>query len=615
MLSIQYTHRSPILGTRKPDFVFILKDSKLDYLNVVAVGEIKKPTSGNDAQIGQAISFSEKLLQLRPRRRFAFVILTDCIQINIYKVHRIDDREKSITLFKYEYIAPQTLKYNTNKNNGWKYLVTLMKSTPETLKWVKPSLKFGSETVNLVGAIGMGRTSIVYKGKHNSKSVAVKIARKVEYLHCFERERSALVLLSELNSPHIAKILFYNEDALVMTPRGEKGYCTLNIEDTEFAGVLECMLDEVLNSLIKGGKIVYEEKVDLICFVRSFYLMLHRPSLNRPSFDKDDNIKKRAKRLLEFWCIHGKSDVWDSIYNAIKCNQCKATHFKNDFDKWTSGSKTIDKFIQDAQLNATRMSRWIDGYIRNCNVKTLQWERDVQCKVALKKIDGIGDINEDFLNEMAIHLKIIVKANPSIRFYGITKDPENHKYMMVLDYLEGENLWDYLNIIHEPDIFHQDFHPGNILSLSDFGLSKLIGKNVENPQKRNVFEVLPYMAPELLELALKICNGLRSKIPFHILKLITQVIMRCWDTRVTHRLTFKELYDVLNKYHKDYLNYTSHVAIQVKKAKELSKNQTTIDTTLLIYKTHPQAIYTSRLNFSNLPKPKRKKILKKNLNC
>ncbi|CAG8644083.1 1837_t:CDS:2, partial [Diversispora eburnea] len=64
------THRSPILGTRKPDFVFILKDSKLDYLNVVAIGEIKKPISGkfSDAQIGQAISFGEKLLQLQPRR-------------------------------------------------------------------------------------------------------------------------------------------------------------------------------------------------------------------------------------------------------------------------------------------------------------------------------------------------------------------------------------------------------------------------------------------------------------------------------------------------------------------------------------------------------------------
>ncbi|RHZ60289.1 hypothetical protein Glove_355g22 [Diversispora epigaea] len=35
-------------------------------------------------------------------------------------------------------------------------------------------------------------------------------------------------------------------------------------------------------------------------------------------------------------------------------------------------------------------------------------------------------------------------------------------------------------------------------------------------------------------LAMKICNGLRPKIPFHTPKLITRTIMRCWNARVTH---------------------------------------------------------------------------------
>src|SRR5947209_4426944 len=67
-LIVEDTRNSPLLGTRKPDFVFIPRYSHLDYLNVIAVGEIKKPTSGNfsNAQIGQAISFGEKLLQLQP---------------------------------------------------------------------------------------------------------------------------------------------------------------------------------------------------------------------------------------------------------------------------------------------------------------------------------------------------------------------------------------------------------------------------------------------------------------------------------------------------------------------------------------------------------------------
>ncbi|RHZ51152.1 hypothetical protein Glove_482g79 [Diversispora epigaea] len=124
--------------------------------------------------------------------------------------------------------------------------------------------------------------------------------------------------------------------------------------------------------------------------------------------------------------------------------------------------------------------------------------------------------------------------------------------------------------------------------------------------------------PHDKDLAMKICNGLRPKIPFHTPKLITRMIMRCWDARVTHRLTFEELYDELGKYFDDYYDYLekgenedSEIVIQIKKADEFSANQessnttTTTTTTPLNYQTHPQAIYTSRLlDFSKLPKPK-----------
>ncbi|RHZ69986.1 hypothetical protein Glove_276g78 [Diversispora epigaea] len=391
----------------------------------------------------------------------------------------------------------------------------------------------------------------------------------------------------------------------------------------------------------------------------------------------------------------------DQEYDGSWCKPCNSTRFRNDFDKWTSENEKIDKFIQDAQLNADRTSKviewmpyerfqdikeiakggfstiyyakWIDGRIVKWDIQNQQWERYGKQEVVLKKFDGIGDINKDFLNEMVIHSRTMETYLP-ISFYGITKDLETHKYMMVLEYLEDGNLRNYLNNnfniiswekklkhlrdlasnlreIHKLDIIHQDFHPGNILSynfsydylyVSDFGLSKLSGKNRENPQKRNVFGVLPYIAPEVLggeeytraadiysfsiiayeiitglpphpdvphdeELALKICNGLRPKIPFHTPKSITQMIMRSWDARVTCRPTCKELCKELKKYYYDYLNSTGVITIQIKAA-ESSANKKTSDTTTtttpLNYKTHPQAIYTSRLlNFSNLPKP------------
>ncbi|RHZ85743.1 hypothetical protein Glove_60g136 [Diversispora epigaea] len=402
------------------------------------------------------------------------------------------------------------------------------------------------------------------------------------------------------------------------------------------------------------------------------------------------------------------------------CKPCNSKHFQNDFNNWTSGNDKIDKFIQDAQLNAyyygdviewipydrfkdveqigkggfgtIHYAWWIDGYILEWDIENKLWKRyDENREVALKKFDNFVNFN-DVLNEMEIHLKIFTE-NASIRFYGITQDPETHSYMMVLAYAKDGNLREYLKInfnninwkqklnnllklsfsllnIHKLDIVHQDFHPGNILSssfksslyITDFGLSKLIGANPDSPEKKNIFGVLPYVAPEVLsgdeytkaadvysfgiiayemvtgfppypdiphdnDLALKICNGLRPKITFHTPKLITRMIMRCWDARVTHRPTFEELKDELYKYYWDYDDYLkkgiqkdSEIVIQIKKAKEFSANQESTNTTTtkpptpLNYQTHPQAIYTSRLlNYSKLPKPKNEENFEREL--
>jgi hypothetical protein len=44
-LIVHDTHSTPLLDTRKPDFVFIPKRWPLDSLNVVAVGEIRTQSS------------------------------------------------------------------------------------------------------------------------------------------------------------------------------------------------------------------------------------------------------------------------------------------------------------------------------------------------------------------------------------------------------------------------------------------------------------------------------------------------------------------------------------------------------------------------------------------
>ncbi|RHZ85056.1 hypothetical protein Glove_71g149 [Diversispora epigaea] len=264
-------------------------------------------------------------------------------------------------------------------------------------------------------------------------------------------------------------------------------------------------------------------------------------------YNRFKDVKQIGRECNQEWIIYSK---W--------CEPCNLKHFQNDFNNWTSGNDKIDKFIQDAQLNANdkweviewipynrfkdvkqigrggfgtiHYARWIDGYIEKWDIENQQWERYNKGKeVALKKFDNFVNFN-DVLNEMEIHFKTYcTDVNTSIRFYGITQDPETHSYMMVLEYAKDGNLREYLKInfnninwlqklynlrelsdrlmnIHRLDIVHQDFHPGNILSsdfnsnlkITDFGLSKLIGANSNNPKKKNIFGILPYIAPEVL---------------------------------------------------------------------------------------------------------------------
>src|SRR5256714_1642354 len=83
------------------------------------------------------------------------------------------------------------------------------------------------------------------------------------------------------------------------------------------------------------------------------------------------------------------------------CQFCNSKHFQQEFNKWTSGNKEIDEFIQKFQLNATRheevlewipyekfsdieylakggfgtvhKAKWNDGYICYWDINQTKW--------------------------------------------------------------------------------------------------------------------------------------------------------------------------------------------------------------------------------------------------
>jgi serine/threonine protein kinase len=164
--------------------------------------------------------------------------------------------------------------------------------------------------------------------------------------------------------------------------------------------------------------------------------------------------------------------------------------------------------------------------------------------------------------------------------------------------------------LHRNNLFHGDFHSGNILLqndnytfISDLGLSQPADKPIKSNE---VYGVIPYIAPEVLRgkpytkaadiysfgiimwemtsgipafnnmphdfnLSLNICQGLRpkiikDKIPITIndtekQKLFeemeikyTELMKRCWDPNPDKRPTAEELYKNFNRWYKEILS-------------------------------------------------------------
>jgi hypothetical protein len=119
------------------------------------------------------------------------------------------------------------------------------------------------------------------------------------------------------------------------------------------------------------------------------------------------------------------------------CQSCNSKHFQCDFNKWTSGNKEIDEFIQNFQLNATRSeevlewipyeefsenieylakggfgtvhkARWIDGPIEYWSITQNKWMRNTYTDIVLKSLNNSQNLTADFLQEVCNLLLLIL---------------------------------------------------------------------------------------------------------------------------------------------------------------------------------------------------------------
>ncbi|RHZ86182.1 hypothetical protein Glove_54g122 [Diversispora epigaea] len=413
----------------------------------------------------------------------------------------------------------------------------------------------------------------------------------------------------------------------------------------------------------------------------AIYTSRHLPFVKSKKFETHSNNPEKCSK-----CHQDIERNW--------CHPCNSKRFQNEFGKWTSEDREIDEFIQQMQLSANKYreiiewipfgrlenvtylakggfgivykANWLDGFICSHEKKKwyefgkqVVWNRYGKQNVCLKSFNNLTN-KIDFLQEIKNQLKF--RGKNAIAIYGITKNPTENEYMMVMGYAAYGSLRNLLNTkfenltwrkkynilssivigltnIHEMGLMHKDFHSGNIVNrtltlsyITDFGLCKPVTEN----NSENIYGVIPYMAPETLSrgeytqasdiysfgmimlevltsyppyyniphnenLAMVICEEFKPEIKCEIPQFLEEIMEKCWNFEPLNRPTAKELRSQLESYNNyNNIEIRKQVNKQINVANKSNKNFIQYDPNEM----HPEAIYTSR----HLPFVKSKKF-------
>ncbi|CAB4430728.1 unnamed protein product [Rhizophagus irregularis] len=349
------------------------------------------------------------------------------------------------------------------------------------------------------------------------------------------------------------------------------------------------------------------------------------------SFDKTKVLyNEGTKRICE--------NCHDECLATLYCEHCVRNYLKSKFSNWTSGNNDIDNLIQQCQMETLEPSRiveWIpydklqdieyltkggcseiytayriDGHYDEWDSKEKQLKRYGGHNVVLKKLENVESANKSWFEEGKSHLSISNKHGHIVKCYGITKDPSDGNYMLVMFELDN-NLREYLHQnhnkltwkrriqiieqivfgvsrIHEEKAIHRDLHSGNILfdraniRISDLGFCGPADKPLNS-----IYGNLHYIAPEVIvkrkysfasdiysigmlmweissgqppfvykhnyDLALKIINGMRPRIiPETPLK-YKELMEQCWNADPTRRPDIFILHKKIHSLYRSYL--------------------------------------------------------------
>ncbi|GES90140.1 kinase-like domain-containing protein [Rhizophagus clarus] len=322
-------------------------------------------------------------------------------------------------------------------------------------------------------------------------------------------------------------------------------------------------------------------------------------------------LSNKGKRRI---CENCQEDCLATLY----CEYCIRNYLKSEFSNWKSGNNDIDDLIRECQVETlapNKVVEWIPyddlRYIRyftkggfseiyiamwlcgrykywDSNQRQLRRNKPFQ-GVILKKLENVESANRSWFDEAKSHITITNKWPDIVPCYGLTRDPLNGNYMLVMKKLDTnlrkylqknhnrltwkerikivEDITRALGRIHEEKAIHRDLHSGNILHckyfnswvISDLGFCGPVNKPLES-----VYGNLSYIAPEVIaekgytfasdiysiamimweissgqppfanyednyDFAMDIVNGMRPKITSDTPPKYKELMEQCWD--------------------------------------------------------------------------------------
>ncbi|RGB37365.1 hypothetical protein C1646_694961, partial [Rhizophagus diaphanus] len=145
---------------------------------------------------------------------------------------------------------------------------------------------------------------------------------------------------------------------------------------------------------------------------------------------------------------------------TLYCEYCVRNYLKENFSNWTSGNDDIDNLIQECQMESLNphmivewipynnleninfltkggfseiyTAGWINGKYEEWDFEEKQLTRFGYHDLVLKNLENVESANQSWFEEAKSHLNISNKWSDVVQCYGLTQNPSNGNYMLVM---------------------------------------------------------------------------------------------------------------------------------------------------------------------------------------